>query len=52
MMENFQKNALYQLKNAPIIDYKNVSLLKNICQIMGKLYHLKLLQFHLKNKKN
>ena len=41
MMENFQKNVPYQLKNAPIIDYKNINLLRNICRKMEKLFHLK-----------
>ena len=51
-MENFQKNVLYLLKNAPIIDYKNISLLKNMFQKMVKLYHQKLHLYLLVNKKN
>ena len=51
MMEIFKKCPL-SVKNAPIVDYKNISLLKNIFQIMEKLFLLKLHLFHLVNKKN
>ena len=37
----FSKKCPLSIKNAPIIDYKNISLLKNIFQIMEKLFHLK-----------
>ena len=32
----FSKKCPLSIKNAPIIDYKNVSLLKSTYQIMGK----------------
>ena len=48
----FSKRCPLSTKNAPIIDYKNISLLKNICLIMARLSHQRSLQYHLINKKN
>ena len=42
MMVNFQKNVLYQCKNAPIIDYKNISLLKKYISDNGKIISSKI----------
>jgi len=48
----FSKNCPLSIKNPPIIDYKNISLLKNIYLKMVKLFHLKLHLFLVENKKN
>ena len=37
----FSKKCPLSIKNAPIIDYKNIVYLKNIFQIMEKLFHQK-----------
>ena len=37
-----KKNVLYQLKNAPIIDYKNVNLLKKYVSDNGKILSSKI----------
>ena len=49
----FQKNdgrlsrkCPLSVKNAPIVDYKNVSVLKKYISDMEKLFPLKLLMFH------
>ena len=53
MMENFQrKKCPLSLKNAPIIDYKNVNLLKNTYPITEKLCLQKLPLCHLINREN
>ena len=38
----FSKKCPFSIKNAPVIDYKNINLLKNISQIMGRYYLQKL----------
>ena len=48
----FSKKCPLSVKNAPIIDYKNVSLLKNIFQITERLYHQRLPQFHITNRRS
>ena len=47
----FSKKCPLSIKNAPILDYKNINLLKNIFQIMERSFPLKLHQYHLENKK-
>ena len=42
MMVNFQKNVLLSIKNAPIVDYKNVSLLKKYISDNGKIISSKI----------
>ena len=42
MMLNSQKNVPLSIKNAPIIDYKNISLLRKYCLIMVKLLSSKI----------
>ena len=42
MMVSFQKNVLYQVKNAPIVDYKNISLLKKYISDNGKIISSKI----------
>ena len=42
MMVNFQKNVLLSVKNAPIIDYKNISLLKKYISDNGKIISSKI----------
>ena len=51
MMENFKKCPL-SIKNAPIIDYKNISLLKKYVSDNGKIISSKLHPYHMVNKKN
>ena len=41
MMENFLRNVLC-LKNAPVIDYKNISLLKSYVTDNGKILSSKI----------
>ena len=41
-MLNFQKNVHYQEKNAPIVDYKNISLLKKYVSDNGKIISSKI----------
>ena len=41
MAVNFQKNVRY-LKNAPIVDYKNISLLKKYVSENGKIISSKI----------
>ena len=42
MMESFLKNVHFQSKNAPIIDYKNVSVLKKYISDNGKIISSKI----------
>ena len=51
MTENFQENVFIS-KNAPIIDYKNISLLKNILRTMEKLFHQKITSISFNKQKN
>ena len=39
---NFQEDVLYPLKNAPIIDYKNINLLKKYVSDNGKIISSKI----------
>ena len=48
----FTKQCPLSIKKAPIVDYKNISVLKNTCQIMEKLCLQKLHPYLLINKKN
>ena len=48
----FSKKCPFSSKNAPIIDYKNIGLLKNLRQKMEKFYPQKLHLFLMVNKKN
>ena len=47
-----RKKCPLSSKDAPVIDYKNINLLKNISLIMEKLFHLKSHLYLLVNKKN
>ena len=42
MMADFQKNVLYLSKNAPILDYKNIPLLKKYISDNGKIVSSKI----------
>ena len=42
MMENFPKNVLLSVKNAPVIDYKNINLLKKYISDNGKIISSKI----------
>ena len=48
----FNKSCPLSVKNAPIIDYKNISVLKNIFLKIIKFYLRKLLLYQVENKKN
>ena len=48
----FSKKCPLSVKNAPIVDYKNVSLLKNTFQITAKLSLLNLHLYRSVNKRN
>ena len=50
MIIDFQKMSSFK-KDAPIIDYKNIGLLKNYITITVKYFLQKLHQFHLTTKK-
>ena len=47
----FSKKCPLSVKNAPIIDYKNISLLKKYMSDNGKIISSKITSFHLINKK-
>ena len=51
MTVSFQKNVLYQLKNAPIIDYKNISLLKKYTSDNGKIISSKITSVSFKKQR-
>ena len=42
MMVNFQKNVHLSVKNAPIVDYKNINLLKKYMSDNGKIISSKI----------
>ena len=48
----FKKACPLSSKGAPVVDYKNVKLLKGMFLKMEKFYHRESLIFHKKNKEN
>ena len=48
----FSKKCPLSLKNAPVIDYKNINLLKNYISDNGKILSSKITSVSFKNKKN
>jgi len=47
----FKKSCPLSVKGAPEVDYKNIRLLKNICQKTAKFFLQELQMFHKKTKR-
>ena len=52
MTASFPKNVLYQIKTAPIIDYKNISLLRKYMSDNGKIISSKITSVSHNKQKN